>query len=85
MKTKCGNEYDPVCGTDAKTYQNQCALNLATCLKGIQLAHLGNCTLLQQRSSCPDQCSEEENPICGSDGNVYRFVYFILHTGIIIY
>ena len=73
LKTKCSNEPDPVCGTDARTYTNQCQLNLATCLKGVQFAHLGNCTELKE-DYCPDYCDNiiDEEPVCGSDGNVYR-------------
>ncbi|XP_050294378.1 agrin [Anthonomus grandis grandis] len=73
LKTKCSNQFDPVCGTDAKTYNNECQLNLATCLKGVQFAHLGNCTELKE-DSCPEYCENivDEEPVCGSDGNVYR-------------
>lgn len=74
-KTKCSNEADPVCGTDAQTYRNQCQLNLATCLKGVQFAHVGNCTALKEQVPCPTNCDNEaEEPVCGSDGNVYRYV-----------
>ncbi|XP_017779297.1 PREDICTED: serine protease inhibitor dipetalogastin [Nicrophorus vespilloides] len=73
LKIKCSNDPDPVCGTDARTYKNQCLLNLATCLKGVQLAHLGNCTGLKEPNPCPDHCTDVGGePICGSDGNVYR-------------
>lgn len=73
QKIKCNAELDPVCGTDAKTYRNQCQLNLATCLKGVQFAHLGNCTALKEPARCPDNCDNvPEEPVCGSDGNVYR-------------
>ncbi|XP_057656527.1 serine protease inhibitor dipetalogastin [Diorhabda carinulata] len=73
MKIKCSNEYDPVCGTDARVYTNQCQLNLATCLKGVQFAHIGNCTKLKEEEQCPQNCSQEiEEPVCGSDGNVYK-------------
>lgn len=73
MKPKCSTEYDPVCGTDARTYTNQCQLNLATCIKGVQFAHLGNCTQLKE-DYCPENCDNdvEEEPVCGSDGNVYK-------------
>lgn len=74
LKNKCTTDVDPICGTDARTYTNQCQLNLATCLKGVQFAHLGNCTKLKEQTPCPSKCDEdvEEEPICGSDGNVYK-------------
>lgn len=72
QKIKCSEEFDPVCGSDARTYHNQCQLNLAACLKGIQQAHVGNCTALKEHT-CPKKCnSDAEEPACGSDGNVYR-------------
>lgn len=43
--------------------------------KGVQLAHLGKCAELVKEESCPTSCNdEEEQPVCGSDGNVYRWV-----------
>ncbi|XP_066147478.1 serine protease inhibitor dipetalogastin [Euwallacea fornicatus] len=73
LKTKCGSDSDPVCGNDARTYINECHLNLATCIKGVQFAHLGNCTNLKE-DQCPNDCDNnvEEDPVCGSDGNVYK-------------
>jgi len=41
--------------------------------KGIQSAHVGECTTLKEIEHCPEDCSEiPEEPVCGSDGNVYR-------------
>ena len=41
----CPLSYDPVCGNNKKTYANQCALNLETCLTNgsVVLAHEGKC------------------------------------------
>ncbi|KAG5872345.1 hypothetical protein JTB14_017029 [Gonioctena quinquepunctata] len=74
IKTKCPKDFDPVCGTDARTYTNQCQLNLATCLKSVQFVHVGNCTKLKEQEPCPTSCENEtgDEPVCGSDGNVYR-------------
>ncbi|XP_065352950.1 serine protease inhibitor dipetalogastin-like [Cloeon dipterum] len=70
---QCNNEEDFVCGSDAKTYRNPCHLQIATCLKGVQMAHLGNCTSLLHTDECPETCENEPTKVvCASDGNVYR-------------
>lgn len=41
--------------------------------KGIQMAHLGKCSSLLSEEKCPKNCENEpEEPVCASDGNVYR-------------
>lgn len=44
--------------------------------KGVQLAHVGQCAPLLKNAPCPSSCDDEEDPseqpVCGSDGNVYR-------------
>ncbi|KAK3864077.1 hypothetical protein Pcinc_030197 [Petrolisthes cinctipes] len=69
---------DPVCGTDGTTYLNFCLLHVATCLKGVELAHYGHCAEAGKDDECPKECAKEEDgrddfafPICGSDGNAY--------------
>lgn len=32
QQQRCGSDVDPVCGSDANTYPNQCHLNVAVCL-----------------------------------------------------
>ncbi|KAF4521567.1 hypothetical protein B566_EDAN001287 [Ephemera danica] len=70
---QCSQEEDFVCGSDAKDYRNPCYLQIATCLKGVQQAHIGKCTPLGQEEECPESCGNDEGVVvCGSDGNVYR-------------
>lgn len=49
------------------------------------MAHLGECSSLLSNEKCPDSCeNEQEEPVCASDGNVYRSVTTtrLLHSNI---
>ena len=44
------------------------------------MAHIGPCMKIAAETNCPGNCPEEAKsdvPVCGSDGNVYR--YFLLY------
>lgn len=72
----CPFTLDPVCGTDSSTYVNYCHLHKATCKKGVELAHYGECpdmgTIENCESPCEDELDQDQYPVCGSDGNVYK-------------
>ena len=47
----------------------------------MQLSHVGACTdlsVIENKSECPKNCDSDDEDgdevVCGSDGNVYRFV-----------
>ena len=76
---KCPDTAEEVCGNDGVTYTNQCHLRKATCTSGIELAHHGKCTDLDEDfekcpAECPDDPANTKRVICASDGNTYRYI-----------
>ncbi|KAF0715060.1 Aste57867_3590 [Aphanomyces stellatus] len=67
----CIDLYDPVCGSNNKTYSNDCYLKLAQCTdKTLTLAKTGECG--SSSAKCRDiGCTREMDPVCSSDGVTY--------------
>jgi len=82
MACPCTREFDPVCGSDTRTYSNPCMLRCARDQgysklgSDLVMAHTGPCasevqerTLAVERDPCI--CSRVFEPVCGTDGETY--------------
>jgi len=59
----CPREYEPVCGSDGKTYSNACVARNANQMNVTK----GACNSKNE----PPVCTMEYDPVCGSDGKTY--------------
>eukprot|EP00921_Rhytidocystis_pertsovi_P013622 GHVQ01022061.1.p1 GENE.GHVQ01022061.1~~GHVQ01022061.1.p1 ORF type:complete len:298 (+),score=40.21 GHVQ01022061.1:42-896(+) len=74
--TRCLTVWKPVCGTNHKSYLNECSLKKQACLDGIfvQVKHTGPCEDHEKptNGSCSKPCSTSWKPVCGTDGMGYH-------------
>ncbi|NXG98325.1 AGRIN protein, partial [Loxia leucoptera] len=82
---QCQGRYDPVCGTDQRSYGSPCELHAMACLlqRDIGIRHRGPCERCGKcqfgaiceaesgRCVCPTECVPSAQPVCGTDGNTY--------------
>lgn len=73
--TICTSEYDPVCGSDDKTYSNECRFNIEhKGNKKLKISHRGECGIgkafaVDGNDEC--FCTLQYSPVCGSDEQTY--------------
>uniref|UniRef100_A0A8C4W3G5 Kazal-like domain-containing protein n=1 Tax=Gopherus evgoodei TaxID=1825980 RepID=A0A8C4W3G5_9SAUR len=71
----CRNSWEPVCGTDGKTYSNRCVLfSFSSREHGTNVSkkHDGRCKReVLEYEEPPEICIMEYDPVCGTDGKTY--------------
>jgi coxsackievirus/adenovirus receptor len=68
----CQRDYKPICGTDGKTYSNQCQLQSFNCVRetAVAVAYEGECADLRE-SGCNIACTMQWEPVCGTNAQTY--------------
>ncbi|KAK4293699.1 hypothetical protein Pmani_033624 [Petrolisthes manimaculis] len=69
----CSGHVDPVCGSDDRTYINECWLQHAKCFVRDLAVKWRKTTCEVQKRYCNNKCDYPGSPICISDGATHKF------------
>ncbi|KAK3859030.1 hypothetical protein Pcinc_034813 [Petrolisthes cinctipes] len=69
----CSGHVDPVCGSDDRTYINECWLQHAKCFVRDLAVKWRTTTCEVQKRYCNNKCDYPGSPICISDGVTHKF------------
>lgn len=76
--TTCPAYIEPVCGTNGKSYANECEANVA----GVKIFTKGECVATKPREGV--MCTAQYDPVCGADGKTYSNACMAGAAGVVV-